>query len=148
MKRLLLSLIFTTFSACFSLFAQEKRMIEKAEKTLGSQWDGKKAAYLGDSMTDPDTKATTVWYWQYLKELMNIDYYVYARSGYEWDGIYRMAEKLYPLSDAFTQYFTNEKTDRLHPNANGHYRIAKTIQYQLVTFPAETPNRMNDTQSR
>jgi lysophospholipase L1-like esterase len=273
MKKLLLSLVFATFGACFSLFAQEKRMIEKAEKTPGSQWDGKKVAYLGDSMTDPDTKATTVWYWQYLKELMNIDYYVYARGGYEWDGIYRMAEKLYaekgdsidavfiwagtndynhnmpigdfftetvretnfngqtvsrkyrtpvmtdttfcgrinktlsflkehypsrqivvltpihrafamfgsrnvqpdenyandlglyledyiealkkagmywavpvidlhslsglyPLSDAFTQYFTNEKTDRLHPNANGHYRIAKTIQYQLISLPS------------
>jgi lysophospholipase L1-like esterase len=269
MKRFLL--LFVTLNACF-LAAQEKHIIEEAEKTHRSQWDGKKVAYLGDSMTDPNTRVTSVWYWQYLKELMNIDYCVYARSGFQWDGIYRMAEKLYaeegdavdavfiwagtndynhstpigsfftetlqetvhngqtvrrkhrtpvmtdstfcgrinktlsflkehypsgqiviltpihrgyamfgsnnvqpdenyanalglyvetyvealkeagiywavpvidlyslsglyPLSDAFTQYFTNEKTDRLHPNANGHYRIAKTIQYQLLALP-------------
>jgi len=26
--------------------------------------------------------------------------------------------------------------DRLHPNANGDYRLAKTIQYQLLALPS------------
>ncbi|MDR1672915.1 MAG: SGNH/GDSL hydrolase family protein [Bacteroidales bacterium] len=239
-----------------------------------NQWSGKRVAYLGDSMTDPNSSATTHFYWQYLKEFLNIDYTVYARSGYQWDGIHRYAEKLhqekgdsidavfiwagtndynhgvpigdffteniqqvnhngqivnrkhrnfvfsdstfcgrinrvlsflkthfpdkqiiiltpihrayanfsernvqpdesfanaqglyleayietlkragnvwavpvidlyslsglYPVSDAFTPYFNNGKTDRLHPNANGHYRIAKTLQYQLLALPCD-----------
>lgn len=251
---------------------QEQPIISDFEKISGTQWDGKRVVYLGDSMTDPRSSATTHWYWQYLKELLNINYSVYAKSGYQWDGIYRMAEKmcaeegdsidaifiwagtndynhnipigkffteemrqinhngifenrkcripilsdstfcgrinkvlsflkeqyptkqiilltpihrgfarfsekniqpaenfangqglyldmyidalkkagiywavpvvdlhslsgLYPISDAFVRYFNNSETDRLHPNASGHYRIAKTIQYQLITLP-------------
>ena len=60
--------------------------IKGSEKTLNTQWQGKKIAFLGDSMTDPGINATTVWYWQYLKELMGINYCVYAKSGYQWDG--------------------------------------------------------------
>lgn len=256
-----------------SAFSQQAIQISEAEKTLNTQWAGKKAAYLGDSMTDPQTTVTTQWYWQYLKELMGIDHAVYARSGYQWTGILQMAQKLfaergdsidavfiwagtndynnsvpigdfftetiretnhngktvarkfrtpvfvdstfcgrinkvmdflknsypdkqiiiltpihrgyarfgernvqpaenfangqglfpdsyietlkrageiwavpvidlyalsglYPLSDRHTQYFTNAERDRLHPNASGHYRIAKTIQYQLLAMPA------------
>ena len=42
---------------------------------------------------------------------------------------------IFPVSDAFLPYCTGE-TDRLHPNAKGHYRIAKTIQYQLLALPS------------
>ncbi|GHT63084.1 hypothetical protein AGMMS50239_18300 [Bacteroidia bacterium] len=239
-----------------------------------SQWSGKRVAYLGDSMTDPNSNATTKFYWQYLNELLNIEYFVYARSGYQWHDIYKMAEKLYvekensidaifiwagtndyndnlplgqffaetvretnhngvtvtrkyrtpiladstfcgrinkvlsylktnfptkqiviltpihrgyayfgtknvqpdeyfangqglfldayidalkhagsvwavpvidlyalsglyPNLDSQTRYIGNSDNDRLHPNANGHYRIAKTIQYQLLALPCE-----------
>ncbi len=43
---------------------------------------------------------------------------------------------LYPIHDTDTIYFHNAATDRLHPNAKGDYRLAKTIQYQLLTLPA------------
>lgn len=43
---------------------------------------------------------------------------------------------LYPLADSQTKYFNNADTDRLHPNATGNYRLAKTIQYQLLSLPA------------
>ncbi len=43
---------------------------------------------------------------------------------------------LFPLADAQVQYFHNKETDRLHPNALGDYRLAKTIQYQLLTLPS------------
>jgi lysophospholipase L1-like esterase len=43
---------------------------------------------------------------------------------------------LYPLADAQVQYFHNKETDRLHPNAVGDYRLAKTIQYQLLALPS------------
>lgn len=48
---------------------------------------------------------------------------------------------LYPLADAHTQYFHDSITDRLHPNAMGDYRIAKTIQYQLLNLPATFTNK-------
>jgi lysophospholipase L1-like esterase len=43
---------------------------------------------------------------------------------------------LYPVADEFVTYFTDAETDRLHPNAKGHYRLAKTIQYKLLTLPS------------
>ena len=44
---------------------------------------------------------------------------------------------LYPMADSHTVYFHKEKTDRLHPNANGHYRMAKALVYQLLAYPAD-----------
>lgn len=43
---------------------------------------------------------------------------------------------LFPLADAHGVYFHNVDTDRLHPNAVGDYRIAKTLQYQLLALPS------------
>jgi lysophospholipase L1-like esterase len=43
---------------------------------------------------------------------------------------------LYPLADSQVQYFNNVDTDRLHPNAKGNYRLAKTIFYQLQALPS------------
>ena len=43
---------------------------------------------------------------------------------------------LFPLADAQVCYFHDKETDRLHPNAMGDYRLAKTIQYRLLTLPS------------
>jgi len=43
---------------------------------------------------------------------------------------------LYPMSDSHVPYFRNGKTDRLHLNATGNLRLAKTIKYQLLSFPS------------
>ncbi len=43
---------------------------------------------------------------------------------------------LYPMTEAHSIYIPKPDTDRLHPNANGHYRLAKTLQYQLLTLPS------------
>ncbi|MDR3652325.1 MAG: SGNH/GDSL hydrolase family protein [Paludibacter sp.] len=43
---------------------------------------------------------------------------------------------MYPLAETQLQYFHDKDTDRLHPNALGDYRLAKTIQYQLLAFPS------------
>jgi lysophospholipase L1-like esterase len=42
---------------------------------------------------------------------------------------------LYPLMDEDAQYFKNAENDRLHPNDEGHRRMAKAIMYQLLTIP-------------
>lgn len=44
---------------------------------------------------------------------------------------------LYPVSDAHTRYFSKKETDRLHPNADGHRRMAKALMYQLLAYPAD-----------
>ncbi|HYQ57108.1 MAG TPA: SGNH/GDSL hydrolase family protein [Draconibacterium sp.] len=43
---------------------------------------------------------------------------------------------LYPMEDSHVKYFMDDKTDRLHPNSLGNYRLSKTIQYQLMSLPA------------
>lgn len=59
-------------------------------------WSGKKVVYLGDSITDPSqlTRHNHGVYWKYMQELYGIDPYVYAVSGYQWDRIYPMAQKM------------------------------------------------------
>ena len=247
--------------------------IVPGEKTVNSQWQGKRVAYLGDSMTDKRRAGTTCVYWEYLTELLGIEPSVYGISGNQWDGIYKQALKmheekganidailifagtndyshdtpigtfftettkqtnhngvqvmrkyrtpvmndttfcgrinkvmsylknnypeqqiiimtpihrgfaqfsdknvqpdenfanaqglyietyintlkqaaanwavplidlysisgLFPLADAQARYFHDKETDRLHPNAVGDYRLAKTIQYQLLALPS------------
>lgn len=43
---------------------------------------------------------------------------------------------LFPVMDSHDDYVANKSTDRLHPNDAGHYRLARTAQYQLLGFPA------------
>lgn len=245
-----------------------------SEKTPNSQWQGKRVAYLGDSMTDLRRVGTTCVYWEYLSELLGITPFVYGISGNQWNDIYKQALKLheekgnevdailifagtndynhntpigeffaeinkqtnfngaevtrkyrtpilndstfcgrinkamsylknnypqqqivimtpihrgyakfneknvqpdenysnaqglyidsyiavlkqaasywavplidlystsglFPMADAQSIYFHNKETDRLHPNALGDYRLAKTIQYQLLALPSD-----------
>jgi lysophospholipase L1-like esterase len=243
------------------------------DKTPGSQWQGKRVAFLGDSMTDKKRVGTTCVYWEYLTGLLGIEPLVYGISGNQWDGVYQQALRLksehggnvdaiiifagtndynhnipvgvfftettrqtnyngnevirkfrtpvlndttfcgrinkvmtylkdnfpqqqivimtpihrgfarfgdknvqpgenyanglglyvdtyvdmlrqaasnwavplidlysisglYPLSDSQTIYFHDAQTDRLHPNALGDYRLARTIQYQMLSLPS------------
>ena len=43
---------------------------------------------------------------------------------------------LYPVNDSQVIYIADSEKDRLHPNAEGHYRMAKALQYQLLAYPA------------
>lgn len=65
------------------------------EKNQESQWQGKRVAYLGDSMTQKWTKGNNKVYWEYLTEWFGIEPFVYGISGNQWDGIYRQAVKLF-----------------------------------------------------
>lgn len=43
---------------------------------------------------------------------------------------------LFPMNDSHCRYFHKEDTDRLHPNALGHARIARTLYYQMLALPS------------
>jgi lysophospholipase L1-like esterase len=94
---ILLSLI---ISACCFAQKQENKAAQKIvitsdETTLNSQWNGKRVAFLGDSMTDKRRIGTSYIYWEYLEELLGIEPFVYGISGNQWDGIYKQAIKLH-----------------------------------------------------
>ena len=57
-------------------------------------WQGKRVAYLGDSITDPNNKGAKKKYWSWLQDLLQITPYVYGVSGKQWDDIPRQANKL------------------------------------------------------
>lgn len=59
-----------------------------------SQWAGKRVAFLGDSMTDPRNSAADTKYWDVMRTEMGIVPFVFARSGYQWDGIYKKAVEM------------------------------------------------------
>lgn len=42
---------------------------------------------------------------------------------------------LYPLMDEHAQFFNKADVDRLHPNNEGHRRMALTLMYQLLSLP-------------
>lgn len=43
---------------------------------------------------------------------------------------------IFPIYESQDIYVANRETDRLHPNDAGHYRLARTAQYQLLGLPA------------
>lgn len=68
--------------------------VPSTDINLSTPWQGKHVAFLGDSMTDPKNKSTKRHYWWYLEKLTGIEPHVFARSGYQWDGIYKKAEEM------------------------------------------------------
>ena len=64
-------------------------------KMIDSQWQGKKVAFLGDSITDPVHIGTEKNYWQFLEEQLGITPVVYALSGARWQSTKAYAEQLF-----------------------------------------------------
>lgn len=114
------------------------------------QWQGRRVAFLGDSMTEPRGKSETVW-WQYLAEWMGITPHVYGISGHQWTGIYGQAEKLlaegvevdailifagtndYNRSVPLGEFFTETLRDTIH-NGNPVTRKYRTPIESDSTF--------------
>ena len=93
---LALTLAMPTLPA-FAQKAMSKKEIaekEKAFKNLQHPWKGKKVAYFGDSITDPNIKASKVKYWGFLQDWLGITPYVYGVSGRQWNDIPRQADLL------------------------------------------------------
>ncbi len=93
MKHLLCSLIGLMMVGVCA--AQQAPVVLKAgEVNRNTQWNGKRVAYLGDSVTDSLAARGSKRYWAYLQELMGIEPLVYGINGHQWTGVYGQAEKL------------------------------------------------------
>ena len=64
-----------------------------SQQTFAHPWQGRKVAYFGDSVTDPNLNPKTK-YWSFLQQWLGITPYVYAVSGRQWNDIPRQAEAL------------------------------------------------------
>lgn len=65
-----------------------------AQQYIVHPWAGKRVAYLGDSITDPNNNGSKVKYWGFLEQWLGITPYVYGISGRQWNDIPRQAEQL------------------------------------------------------
>lgn len=82
-----------------NLYAQKAKASKASAKTqnqmmVAHPWQGKRVAYFGDSITDPNNKAANNKYWNFLQQWLGITPYVYAVSGRMWNDIPRQANKL------------------------------------------------------
>jgi len=57
-------------------------------------WHGARVAYLGDSITDPNTLKGDPIYWNFLQEWLEITPLVYGRSGRQWHQLLEQADRL------------------------------------------------------
>lgn len=65
-----------------------------AQDFIAHPWQGKRVAYLGDSITDPRNKASQMKYWGWLQDWLGITPYVYGVSGRQWNDVIRQANQL------------------------------------------------------
>ena len=62
----------------------------------GTQWKGRKVAFMGDSITDKAHVGTTKNYWQYLQEMLGLVPFVYGINGQQWRDVPGQCERLRP----------------------------------------------------
>lgn len=81
--------IFLTLLLCISAYAAG------AQALLHSQWEGRKVAFLGDSITDANQigKRNNV-YWNNLQDILGIEAFVYGINGHRMNQIVGQAERL------------------------------------------------------
>ncbi|TDD94305.1 SGNH/GDSL hydrolase family protein [Flavobacterium cellulosilyticum] len=130
--------------------AAPKVKVADQEKTLNSQWQGKKVAFLGDSMTDKRRIGTTCVYWEYLNELLGTTPFVYGVSGNQWNDIYKQSVKLHDEkgTDIDAILIFAGTNDYMHNTPLGEFFSETTKQTNFngneVIRKYRTPN-LNDT---
>ena len=90
MKRLLLIL----FVVVMVVPERAQAIIATPEVPQWHPWKGKRVAYFGDSITDPNNDGSKKKYWGFLEDWLGITPYVYGVSGRQWNDIPRQAQKL------------------------------------------------------
>lgn len=85
-KLVILSLVLSA-----TLFAPA---VSSAQTLPAHAWQGKKVAFIGDSIMDPRNDASDEKLWSYLQDWLGITPYVYAVSGREWNDVDNQAREL------------------------------------------------------
>ncbi len=81
MKRDIILIVLAALLGCLNLSAKDK----KDTQAFVHPWTGKRIAYIGDSVTDPNHGGGRVkHYWNFLSEWLESEAYVYAVSGHTW----------------------------------------------------------------
>ena len=65
-----------------------------SQQLIRHPWQGRRVAYLGDSITDPRNSGSKKKYWGFLQDWLQIEPYVYGRSGRQWNDIPRQLDLL------------------------------------------------------
>ncbi|MBR5657197.1 MAG: SGNH/GDSL hydrolase family protein [Prevotella sp.] len=66
-----------------------------SQALIAHPWQGKRVAYLGDSITDPRNSGSKKKYWGFLEDWLQITPFVYGISGRQWDDIPKQADRLH-----------------------------------------------------
>ncbi|MBQ8047962.1 MAG: SGNH/GDSL hydrolase family protein [Prevotella sp.] len=76
--------------------AQEKvPLAQPGDGLFAHPWQGRRVAYLGDSITDPDVKAGKEKWWTFLEQWLQLTSLVYGVNGQQWCHIPEQANRLY-----------------------------------------------------
>lgn len=94
-KVILLALPFIAGCAAESVSARSVIPVPESHVTPGTQWQGKKVGVLGDSMSQPRDTTQSKRFYNYLADLMGIEPYVYAVSGYQMKQMLGEAERMH-----------------------------------------------------
>ncbi len=144
MKR---TLIFILAVACLltagstTLSAKTKRQ-EEPKPQIESQWNGRKIAFLGDSITDRKqiTDSLNDTYWHQLEWILGIKPYIYGISGKQWTDVIPQAERMEKeLGKNVDAIFIFMGTNDFNASApiGEWYTISKKIVQ--ISGPATTP---------
>lgn len=134
----------------FCLFLAVVMAVPALPQTLLEHpWKGRRVAYLGDSITDPRNDGSKLKYWNYLQEWLGITPYVYGRSGWQWNGMLKQAEKLsIEHGDDFDAIMifcgTNDYNDAVpigewFTEAPEQVEAARHVEKSMVTRMKRTP---------
>lgn len=83
-------------NAFWQQFLSEDLILTRDETFITGKhpWQGKRVAYFGDSITDPNNDGSKKKYWGFLQDWLQIEPYVYGVSGREWNDIQRQTDQL------------------------------------------------------
>ena len=94
-KILLFSALLMLCSSIMYAQSKTKDSIEKHAGWVQHPWFGRRVAYLGDSMTDPNCYGNEIRkFWSFLQEWLDVTPFVYGVSGRQWNDVAVQAEKL------------------------------------------------------
>lgn len=96
MNRKFLSILLLCVLMALPATSQQPETWNKELKELRKvhPWAGRKVAYLGDSVMDPNNQAARQHLWSYLQQWLGITPLVYAVSGNQWSDIPAQASRL------------------------------------------------------